>query len=199
MATCDNKSTYYLNEKKSTWGDIRALLMKHHIDLANNRFLILQGEVELISQMKPKAPTPHEDGLLEYIEDIIGSNRLIEEIEKAVDQLESLNTDRAQHLNRVKAVEHGRDNLESAKNEAEQYLQLEGDILDNQAILLQLQSLAQQLKIDDIMEQQNPVIEQLQKLRDSMKTKTDNLDALEKEYEQKKKDHEVCLYLFIHL
>ena len=48
----------------------------------HNRFLILQGEVEQISLMKPKALTENETGLLEYLEDIIGSNKYIEEIDK---------------------------------------------------------------------------------------------------------------------
>ena len=55
------------------------------IDLNNNRFLILQGEVEQISLMKPKALTPHDDGLLEYLEDIIGSNQYVEENQYAVE------------------------------------------------------------------------------------------------------------------
>ena len=32
--------------------------------------------------MKPKAPSEHEDGLLEYLEDIIGSNRYLEVFSK---------------------------------------------------------------------------------------------------------------------
>ena len=43
--------------------------------------LFLQGEVEQISMMKPKALTPHETGLLEYMEDIIGTDKYVEEIE----------------------------------------------------------------------------------------------------------------------
>ena len=35
--------------------------MAKGIDLEHNRFLILQGEVEQISLMKPKAPAPGED------------------------------------------------------------------------------------------------------------------------------------------
>jgi len=31
-----------------------------------------QGEVEQIAMMKPKAPNEHEEGFLEYLEDIIG-------------------------------------------------------------------------------------------------------------------------------
>ena len=52
------------------------LLKGKGIDLVHNRFLILQGEVEQISQMKPKAENPNEEGMLEYLEDIIGSSRL---------------------------------------------------------------------------------------------------------------------------
>jgi len=44
------------------------------IDINNNRFLILQGEVEQISLMKPKTGDENRPGLLEYLEDIIGSN-----------------------------------------------------------------------------------------------------------------------------
>ena len=53
--------------------DVTTLLKKRGVDLEHNRFLILQGEVEQISLMKPKAQGPHEEGLLEYLEDIIGS------------------------------------------------------------------------------------------------------------------------------
>ena len=191
QATADNKSHYFLNGEKSTFSEVRNLLMKHNIDLNNNRFLILQGEVELISQMKPKAPTPHEDGLLEYIEDIIGSNRLIEEIDKAVQELETLNTERAQQLNRVKAIQYARDGLEGAKQEAESFLETEGEILDLQAVLGQLQMLAHQVKIDKIDKQRAPIEEKLQALRDSMKDQLESLQTLEKEHEQKRKDHAV--------
>jgi structural maintenance of chromosome 4 len=52
------------------------------IDLGNNRFLILQGEVEQISQMKQKSGDLDKPGLLEYLEEIIGSNQFIERIEE---------------------------------------------------------------------------------------------------------------------
>jgi len=35
----------------------------------------IQGEVEQIALMKPKAVNEHGDGMLEYLEDIIGSSR----------------------------------------------------------------------------------------------------------------------------
>jgi structural maintenance of chromosome 4 len=58
------------------------LLQTKGIDLEHNRFLILQGEVEQISLMKPKALNPNDTGLLEYLEEIIGSCVHVEEIEK---------------------------------------------------------------------------------------------------------------------
>ena len=54
-----------------------ALLKARGIDLDHNRFLILQGEVESIAQMKPKGATEHDEGLLEYLEDIIGTAKSV--------------------------------------------------------------------------------------------------------------------------
>lgn len=36
---------------------------------------LFQGEVEQIAMMKPKGQTEHESGMLEYLEDIIGTSR----------------------------------------------------------------------------------------------------------------------------
>ncbi len=66
----------YLNEAFSWW------------KLRGSRF---PGEVEQISLMKPKAEGPNDSGLLEYLEDIIGSNKYIEEIEAKTAQWEDLN------------------------------------------------------------------------------------------------------------
>ena len=44
---------------------VKTVLKGHGIDLDHNRFLILQGEVESIAQMKPKGEKADEEGLLE--------------------------------------------------------------------------------------------------------------------------------------
>ena len=44
--------------------DVKAILKEKKVDLDNNRFLILQGEVLQISLMKPL-------DLLDYIEDVV--------------------------------------------------------------------------------------------------------------------------------
>ncbi len=80
IAYTNNTSKYYVNDKTSSFSEIGVLLRGHGVDLDNNRFLILQGEVEQIAMMKPKGATESEEGLLEYLEDIIGSNKFVEQI-----------------------------------------------------------------------------------------------------------------------
>ena len=60
-------SKYYLNGRDSTQAEVKDRLRSEGIDLGNNRFLILQGEVEQISQMKQKSGDPDKPGLLEYL------------------------------------------------------------------------------------------------------------------------------------
>ena len=77
--------------------------------------------------MKPKAPSEHEDGLLEYLEDIIGTSRFKEPIEEALQEMEKYTEDRAEKLNRLKIVQRERDALEQEKKEAEDYLRLQNE------------------------------------------------------------------------
>jgi hypothetical protein len=212
----DNTSSYYVDGKKMSADEVTTLLRKRGIDLDNNRFLILQGEVEQIAMMKPKAQvrtgavrheegmarrvepgqgagrdgrqvtaapamlcvrqaeantraactwqacargmesgwlphcsalrrnepicppaapltrvvlcrmlcpqTPHEEGLLEYLEDIIGSNAYVEQIGESSKVVEALTEQRAEKLNRVKLVEREKAGLEGSKGEAEALL-----------------------------------------------------------------------------
>ena len=54
VAYKNNTSKYFINNKASNATEVTTLLRRRGIDLDNNRFLILQGEVEQISLMKPK-------------------------------------------------------------------------------------------------------------------------------------------------
>jgi structural maintenance of chromosome 4 len=81
-ATRSNGSDYYVNGRKCAVKEVAALLKSKGIDLDNNRFLILQGEVEQISLMKPRGEQPGDTGLLEYLEDIIGTDSLVPQIEE---------------------------------------------------------------------------------------------------------------------
>ncbi|PWA51171.1 structural maintenance of chromosome 3 [Artemisia annua] len=72
--------------------------------------------------MKPKAQGSHDEGFLEYLEDIIGTNKYLEHINESHKQLESLNEKRTEVLERVKLADKEKDKLESVKNEAEDYM-----------------------------------------------------------------------------
>lgn len=57
-----------------------------------------QGEVEQIAMMKPKGQTEHDEGMLEYLEDIIGSCRLKEPISILCRRVELLNEQRGEKV-----------------------------------------------------------------------------------------------------
>lgn len=120
----DNSSHYRLNGRKVPFKDIASLLRECGIDLDHNRFLILQGEVEQIALMKPKALTEHDEGMLEFLEDIIGTSQYKDPIAELWDKVENLNEIRGQKLNRTRAAEKEVESLKDAKDEAEHYLSL---------------------------------------------------------------------------
>uniref|UniRef100_A0A8C1UW11 Structural maintenance of chromosomes protein n=1 Tax=Cyprinus carpio TaxID=7962 RepID=A0A8C1UW11_CYPCA len=136
-AAKDNSSSYHINGKKATFKDVGTLLRSHGIDLDHNRFLILQGEVEQIAMMKPKGQTEHDEGMLEYLEDIIGSCRLKEPISVLCRRMELLNEQRGEKLNRVKLVEKEKSALEGEKNKAVEFLSLENDVFKKRNLLCQ--------------------------------------------------------------
>ena len=125
----DNSSHYELNGRRCQYKEIAHSLRKQGIDLDHNRFLILQGEVEQIALMKPKGQNENDEGMLEYLEDIIGSSRFKEPIEILHTRVQELDEHRTEKLNRVKLVEKEKDELEKPKNEALEYLNLNNKIV----------------------------------------------------------------------
>jgi structural maintenance of chromosome 4 len=77
--------------------------------------------------MKPKAPSEHEDGLLEYLEDIIGTSKYKEPIEEALLEMDRLQEDRSEKMNRLRIVEREKNALQDKKKEAEDYLRLQNE------------------------------------------------------------------------
>ncbi|KAF8210152.1 RecF/RecN/SMC protein [Mycena galopus ATCC 62051] len=126
-ASKNNSSRYTINRRGSNFTEVQALLKGRGIDLDHKRFLILQGEVESIAQMKPKGSTEHEDGLLEYLEDIIGTSSYVEPISASLAQIEVLQEERASKMQRLRIVEKEKNALEEKKREAEVYLKLKNE------------------------------------------------------------------------
>lgn len=63
--------------------------------------LFCQGEVEQIAMMKPKGQNENDDGMLEFLEDIIGSNRFKEPIEILAKRVETLNELRGEKVQMI--------------------------------------------------------------------------------------------------
>ena len=72
---------------------------------------------------------PNETGLLEYLEDIIGSNKHIEEIETLDKVLEECNERRIEQTNRVKASQLEMKSLEQERKVAVDWIKKERDCL----------------------------------------------------------------------
>ncbi|KAL2868613.1 condensin subunit SMC4 [Aspergillus lucknowensis] len=134
----NNTSKYYMNGKETNFTAVTTLLRERGIDLDHKRFLILQGEVESIAQMKPKAANEHEDGLLEYLEDIIGTSKYKQPIEEAAAELETLNDVCVEKNNRVQHVEKEKTALVDKKDMALAYIREENEIAQKQSALYQI-------------------------------------------------------------
>ncbi|KAI0486963.1 hypothetical protein F4859DRAFT_322124 [Xylaria cf. heliscus] len=88
--------------------------------------------------MKPKAANEHEDGLLEYLEDIIGTSKYKTPIEEAAAEVEALNEICMEKSGRVQHVEKEKNSLEDKKNKALAFIRDENDLALKQSALYQL-------------------------------------------------------------
>ena len=150
IAHANNKSEYFIDDVQTTFGQIASLLKSKGIDLDNNRFLILQvccqeseihcmkrilcvkGEVELISQMKPRGTNLRDVGLLEYLEEIIGSDKHVDRIEQLSGNLEVATSEKESMQRRVRSVELETAQLAEKKGDAEQFLRQKANCIQLQ-------------------------------------------------------------------
>ena len=75
--------------------------------------------------MKPKSGDPEKPGLIEYLEDIIGSSVFQEKIETLIVEAEKLDTMRKERGEVMRIVEGDLLRLEPAKNKAVEYVKRE--------------------------------------------------------------------------
>ncbi|MCL7031139.1 hypothetical protein MKW94_013265, partial [Papaver nudicaule] len=199
VAFRDNSSKYYINDRSSNFTEVTKKLKGKGIDLDNNRFLILQGEVEQISLMKPKAQGPHDEGFLEYLEDIIGTDKYVEKIEESNKQLESLNEKRSGVVQMVKLAEKERDSLEDVKNEAEGYMLKELSLLKWREKATKLASEDAGSHVVELQTTVSGLEENIKEKREKIKENSKNLKDLEivhnkhmKKQEELDKDLKSC-------
>ncbi|XP_049881208.1 structural maintenance of chromosomes protein 4 [Pectinophora gossypiella] len=193
----DNSSFYTLNGRRVQFKEVAKMLRSHGIDLDHNRFLILQGEVEQIAMMKPKGQSEHESGMLEYLEDIIGTSRYKEPIEKLSIKVEELSEMRKEKLNRVRLVEQEKQKLEQPMREAAELMSLTNVTLRTRNMLLQKYIHethkiveGKEKEMVELKENLGKIDEKLNTIKEELQEKTSVLKAGSKKYEdlQKKKE-----------
>lgn len=185
-----NASKYYIDGQESNFTTVTTLLKDRGVDLDHKRFLILQGEVESIAQMKPKAANEHDDGLLEYLEDIIGTSKYKTPIEESATEVDTLNEVCTEKSARVQHVEKEKNNLEDKKNKALAFIRDENELAFKQSALYQVYTdeCGDNLKVTEeaigqMQEHLNAELERHQGNQDGIK-------SLEKEYKREAKEYE---------
>ena len=79
--------------------------------------------------MKPKGQSEGDTGMLEFLEDIIGTTRYKEPLSKLFERTEVLTEQREEKLRRLKVAEKAKMELEAPMQEAVQYLKIENSII----------------------------------------------------------------------
>lgn len=185
----NNTSKYYINGRDSSFTEVTTLMREKGIDLDHKRFLILQGEVESIAQMKPKAENENDDGLLEYLEDIIGTSSYKKTIEESTTKLEESNEECTSKSDRLELVRKEIGGLEGQKNNIVRYMKLENQLASKKSIYYQV-SMSQ---LEDQIKRNKDTIDQNRQKLDDEKKATDSYreEILELEHEVKKHNKEL--------
>ncbi|OBT46277.1 hypothetical protein VE00_02341 [Pseudogymnoascus sp. WSF 3629] len=186
----NNASKYYINGKESNFTTVTTLLRDKGVDLDHKRFLILQGEVESIAQMKAKAANEHDDGLLEYLEDIIGTSKYKTPIEESAAEVETLNEVCLEKSTRVQHVEKEKNSLEDKKNKALAFIKDENELALKQSALYQLYIDGCGDNIAVTEEAIGQMQEQLDTELEKHKGNEDGIKQLEKQYKRGQKEYE---------
>jgi len=125
-------------KKQVSLKDVTKLLREYGVDLDHSRYLILQGDVESIAMMKPMATNEHEQGFLEYLEDIIGTERFKKPLELLNLKVEELSALWAEKKNRVKAAQNEVQQLDGPYQQACDFIKCDNDYKLAKSKMLQL-------------------------------------------------------------
>ena len=148
-------------------------------------FLILQGEVEAISMMSPME-------LLAYLEDIIGCNRLIPDIEAAAKAIEELNEERLGKLNALKAAQQQVAALEPRREAAEAYLATEAQYNSKRSAHCQKMAASATAEASEAEAQADDLAATLAEKQEAAAGSKAECEALAKEHAAAAKDRDAC-------
>lgn len=130
--------------------------------------------------MKPKGQTEGECGMLEYLEDIVGTTRYVEPLIKINARAESLAAERSEKHNRCKLAEREMKDLELPFNEAVEYLRHENENIRTKNLRIQKYLSEKKRKLEEYLNEQK-VIE------DELKSHDEKCSKLKEERAEKEK------------
>ncbi|CAI2385581.1 unnamed protein product [Moneuplotes crassus] len=188
----DNKSKYYFNNEECLLSDVARILKEKGIDLQHNRFLILQGEVEMIAQMRPKGMTPKETGFLEFLEEIIGSHKYVNQIEHFSSKIEECSEQRVDRVNTLKQIESGVKSVEKEKNFAISYIRSEERYYKLRHIFLCSEKGEYSILKDKVSIKINETQHELESIEAEVKKKTDDYKNLVTDIKKIMEEFKVC-------
>jgi structural maintenance of chromosome 4 len=157
----NSSSNYEINGVAKNRGDIVELLKAKGMDMNNNRFLILQGEVEQISLMKPISGKREDPGLLEYLEDIIGSYKYVDQIMELNETLIEVRKSKETEMLMLHDMSKELEGMAESKASAIAYFEIEKK-------LLTLNHLRYYLELADIREQDSRLHQLIERLQEEL-------------------------------
>ncbi|CAJ0586332.1 unnamed protein product, partial [Mesorhabditis spiculigera] len=190
-----NKSEYEITENGRTMKNVKLSVVAEKlksvgIDLKHNRFLILQGEVEQIAMMPPKGDDKKKtEGMLEYLEDIIGTSRYKEPLQLLETKIAAVDEQLTNQSRMLSNATKEKDLLEGPVNEMMEIMKLENRISYHknqleQMTRLKLKNKITKLKETDLVEAQKSedlAKEELKALNELMQEKNSKTAQLTKE------------------
>jgi len=141
--------------------------------------------------MRPRSTAVGEVGLLEYLEDIIGTNAYVLPLEELSQKIEVLNGEKNEKLNRLKIVEKEKDALEHPKNEALLFQQKNHQVNVEKCKLFQLYKHQCEQNEQETTQLTQELKEKIKAEQDKLKDKVTELNELEQQFEQAKQAHDV--------
>ncbi|CAG9859333.1 unnamed protein product [Phyllotreta striolata] len=171
-ANKDGSSYYTLDGRRVQFKEVAKVLKKYGIDLVYDRFLILQGEVEQIAMMNCKAQNENEVGMLEYLEDIIGTTGYKKPLQLVNERIEYITSIKSEKMNRINLLKNELVQLEEPMKEAVAFLKTENTVVQSKNFLYQKEIYNIENKFEDISKEKEGVEEELRNIDEKLKNIT---------------------------
>lgn len=184
----DNTGFYKLNNEKVQFKVIFSLFKGLGIDLNHNRFLILQGEVEQIALMKCKGRNENDIGMLEYLEDIIGTSRYNIALKKLHAKVEELELNKSSKDSDVQIVRKELEDCKAPRDNAIEFYVTENQIALKRYIISQKKISIVEKLCNKTKEKQNTCSSSINEAKHKLEENLSNKNKLESEANAFKKE-----------